>query len=192
MRNNVFATLPDADSATKAVGALLDHGVEPIDMSILIKSMPVLEGEAEGIREQAQKGISVTTVGDAATGAMKGAGIGLGLGAVAAVASVALPGVGLVLGGGALATAMAGLAGATAAGAVAGGVTGFLVDQGVEPHHVQSFTSTVDSGGALVGVTCPSGEVDGFQVRNLLEKYGGTVHPLQSLSAMSKDMPPAL
>lgn len=190
MRNNIFATLPDTESATKAVGALLDHGVQPIDMSVLMKTMPVIEGEAQDLREHAQKGITVTTVGDATTGAMKGAGIGLGLGAVAAIASVALPGVGIVLGGGALATAIAGLAGATAAGAVAGGVTGYLVDQGVEPHHVQSFTSTVETGGALIGVTCPSGDVDGFHIRNLLEKYGGTVHPLQSLSEMSKTAMP--
>ncbi|MEQ1935716.1 MAG: hypothetical protein ABL962_17810 [Fimbriimonadaceae bacterium] len=185
MRDNIFASLPDAESATKAIGALLDHGVQPVDMSILMKSLPSIEGEAHDVREQAQKGITVTTVGDAATGAIKGAGIGLGLGAVAAVASVALPGVGIVLGGGALAAAIAGLAGAAAAGAVAGGVTGFLVDQGVEPHHVQSLTAAIDTGGALVGVSCPSGDADGFHIRSILEKYGGTVHPLPMRAASS-------
>jgi len=96
----------------------------------------------------ATAGIRTPTTGDAASGAVKGAGVWLGVGAAAALASLLVPGVvdlfikslarfgvlasllvpgvGLVMGGGALASAIAGAAGAVAAGAVAGGVTGQL------------------------------------------------------------------
>ncbi|MCE9558569.1 MAG: hypothetical protein K8R88_06420 [Armatimonadetes bacterium] len=177
MRENIFATLPTTDSATQAIGALLDHGVQAEDVSILIKNMPHVNGEETHVRDQAEKGISVTTTDDAAVGAMKGAGIGLGIGTVAAIASVAVPGFGLVLGGGALAAAIGGMAGATAAGAMTGAVHGYLVDQGVEPEHVARLSETVESGGALIGVSYPSGNVNSREIITVFEKYGGTVQP---------------
>src|SRR5205085_9990716 len=79
----------------------------------------------------AKTGLSTTTPADAGVGAAKGAGIGLGVGVLAALASIFVPGFGLVAGGGALATAIAGAVGTTAAGAIAGGVHGYLKDQGV-------------------------------------------------------------
>ena len=60
----------------------------------------------------AATGISTTTTGDAAKGALEGAGIGLGLGILLGLATVAIPGIGFVAGTGAL---VAGLAAATGA-----------------------------------------------------------------------------
>ncbi len=190
MRENIFATLPTAEAATKAVGALLDHGVQSTDISILMKSVPAIEGESHELREHAESGISVTTAGDAGSGAVSGAGIGLGLGTLAAIASVTLPGVGIILGGGALVAALAGMVGATAAGAIAGGVTGFLKDQGVEPVQIEVFSSTLESGGALIGVSYPSGGADLYEIQSVLEKYGGIIHPMPSVYAVPREPGP--
>ena len=120
----------------------------------------------------AKAGVTTTTIQDAAKGAAKGVGYGLGLGALAAVASIAIPGVGLVLGGGALAAAVAGLAASAGAGAVAGGVVGYLKDQGVPGEDIPAYQEAYENGGALIGVVLE--EVDGKAVESILGKYGGT------------------
>jgi hypothetical protein len=119
----------------------------------------------------ARFGISTTTPADAASGAMKGAGIGLGVGALAALAALLVPGYGLVLGGGALATALAGAAGATAAGALAGGVTGYLKEQGVPEHAAGEYHETIQGGGAMIAIRLPSGDVDRATAEQVLAKY---------------------
>ncbi len=119
-------------------------------------------------------GLSTTTAGDAEAGAAKGAGIGLGLGVAAAVASIIIPGVGLVLGGGALATALAGTIGATAAGAVAGGVTGYLRDQGVPGDAATDYERAYKSGCAVLTVHVPSGKMSQLDIENILSKYHAT------------------
>ncbi len=100
-------------------------------------------------------GISTTTSADAAAGAAKGAGIGLGFGALAALSCMVIPGVGLIVGGGMLATAIACAAGTTAAGAVAGGIHGFLVDQGVPNEAIESYCEAYHAGDTIVAVTVP-------------------------------------
>jgi hypothetical protein len=131
-------------------------------------------GEGDRTELAAKQGLSTTTPGDAAAGAAKGAGIGLGVGILAALASIAIPGFGLVVGGGALATAIAGAAGATAAGAVAGGVHGYLKDQGVPDHVAMDYNKAYEHGGAILGVTVPSNNVDEATVREILSKYGAS------------------
>ncbi len=126
------------------------------------------------IEGAAKSGISVTTPGDAASGAAKGAGWGLGLGVIAGIASLAVPGVGLVLGGGALATAIAGAVGATVAGAAAGGVTGYLKDQGVPDAVAVDYDKTIQQGGAMLAVIVPSNNVDGTEAEQILRKYGAS------------------
>jgi hypothetical protein len=128
--------------------------------------------DADKTEKEAKYGISTTTPGDAAAGAAKGAGIGLGLGALAALASLMVPGVGLVVGGGALATALAGAAGATAAGAVAGGVHGYLKDQGVPDHIAADYNKAVENGGAVMSINISNSEVTESEVRQILNKYG--------------------
>lgn len=123
---------------------------------------------------QAKTGISTTTPGDAASGAAKGAGVGLGVGVAAALASIFLPGFGLVLGGGALALAIAGAAGTTAAGAIAGGVTGYLRDQGVSDDSARKYNETYESGGAILSVNTPSHNVSRAQIENVLAKYNAS------------------
>jgi hypothetical protein len=118
-------------------------------------------------------GISITTSGDAAAGAAKGAGIGLGFGALAALSCMAVPGVGLIVGGGMLATAIACAAGATAAGAVAGGIHGFLVDQGIPNEAVERYSEAYHAGDTILAVTCPSNGVNEYIADQVLTKYHG-------------------
>lgn len=244
MSKTLYATFRDAATAESAVGALLDHGVRPADVSVISTHDPAIwhpvepenVGQVKGpimgynpalgtvavprvytdvqsetplatpltpeqelpedpehskpvndntqsdprdagpdtARESediAKHGITVTTGADAERGAEKGAAWGVGVGIVAGLAALVVPGVGLVYGGGALALAILGAAGSTAAGAVAGALTGYLVDQGVEPHVAQKYAGAVEEGKALVAVTVPSGPLSEDNVDFLLRKY---------------------
>jgi hypothetical protein len=137
------------------------------------RTVEVIE-EGAGIDENAKEGISVTTPADAASGAVEGAGWGLGLGILAGLACLSIPGVGLVLGGGALATAIAGAVGATVAGAAAGGVVGYLKDQGMPEHIATDYDASLREGGAMLAVMTPSNHIDSMQAQSILQKYGAT------------------
>ena len=124
------------------------------------------------IETSAKHGISTTTPEDAGEGAVKGAGIGLGVGLLASLAALTIPGVGLVLGGGVIAAALGATALTAGAGAVAGGATGYLKDQGV-PHDVADrYHGTVIGGGAVLSLNIPSGKVDQTTAEAILSKYG--------------------
>jgi len=196
MSETIYASFADAAMAERAAGALLDHGVDEDDISLVSHESAyrdrrdfaahtaTLEERAgyavpdRGLDDDdeldAKSGITTTTPGDAAAGAVKGAAVGLGAGALAAVASLIIPGIGPVLGGGALATAIAGAAGATAAGAVAGGVYGFLKDQGVPEDHAMRYEETYRAGGAILAIRLPSNDVGRPEAESILAKYGAS------------------
>ncbi len=173
----IYAAFNTDDEAKRAIGALIDHGIRAEDISLIsprgtedyYKNKP---DESES-NDKATSGITTTTGADASVGAAKGAGLGLGVGALAAIASLMIPGFGLVIGGGALATAIAGAAGATAAGAVAGGVHGYLKDQGVPEDAISRYGQAYDAGDTLVAVTVPSNEIGVVEADELLTKYNG-------------------
>lgn len=139
--------------------------VDPMDRD----NSPVTRDRTEDV--DAESGISTTTGEDAASGAGKGAAIGAGVGIIAGLAALIVPPFGLVAGGGALATALAGAAGATAAGAIAGGVFGYLKDQGVPEHVARSYHEVYERGGAILSVHVPSGDVDEAKAESILNKY---------------------
>lgn len=214
MAHTIYASFSDAALAERAVGALLDHGAENKDISLVTREarnydLPKYDdtvqadavvrererelayagtgarssnttvidhrtGEGDPMEFAAKQGISTTTPADAASGAVKGTGIGLGVGALAALASLLIPGVGLVIGGGALATAIAGAAGATAAGAIAGGVHGYLKDQGVPDNAAVDYSNAIENGGAVMTIEVPTGSVDRIKVEEILGKYNAT------------------
>lgn len=147
---------------------------DPVPRSTATESTVGTEASQSDVEQAAKQGISVTTPADAGAGAAKGAGVGLGLGTLAAITSLMIPGVGLVTAGGALAVALAGALGATAAGAAAGGVVGYLKDQGVPSDAAARYSDTLTSGGAMLAVTVPSNNIDGTIVQGLLTKYGAT------------------
>lgn len=178
MTNTIYASFTDPAMAEKTVGALLDHGIKSDHISVVFPegyktqySNNVVTGQ--DIEDSGKKGISTTTGGDAAAGAAKGAGVGLAAGALAALAAIFVPGFGLVLGGGTLAIAAAGVAGATASGAVAGGVTGFLKDQGVPDDVAANYHNVITSGGALLTVTPTDEKVTESTILSVIAKYNG-------------------
>ncbi len=174
----VYSSFQTTDAAERAIGALLDHGVNGKDVSVLFHeryegaSHWMSENKVDVSMDRAESGLTTTTAADAGAGAAKGAGFGLGVGVLAALACVFIPGVGLVLGGGALAAAIGATAAATGAGAVAGGVTGYLKDQGMEPDLTEQYASSIKDGGAVVSVMTPSNNVDSLTVSAILTKYG--------------------
>jgi len=178
MNTSIYASFTSPEMAERAAGALLDHGLKPENIDVIFpQGYRLLATEAYDERRQihdvAEKGITTTTLGDAASGAATGAGVGFATGALAALAAVFVPGIGLVLGGGALAAAIAGTAGATAAGAIAGGVTGFLKDQGVPDQAVEEVTNTIRVGGAVLIVTPDEDSGAPEDLERILAKYQG-------------------
>ncbi len=131
------------------------------------KSNPVLDRP----EISSKKGISTTTSADAGAGAVKGAAAGLGVGTVALIAALLIPGVGLVMGGGALALAMVGMVATTAAGAVGGGVFGYLKDQGVPDEAITVYREAFDQGGSILAIAAPA-EFDRAELQAILAKYG--------------------
>ncbi|MBS1714498.1 MAG: hypothetical protein JST30_09200 [Armatimonadetes bacterium] len=192
MRTTLHATFDAPETGARAVGALIDHGVDPGDVSVFVKDMPVdwehPGGAADDLQRQAKDGITVTTAQDAVEGGAKGAGIGLGVGALAALASVTIPGAGIVIGGGALSMALGGAVAATAAGAVAGAAVGYLKDQGVDEQTARRFSDHVSGGGALVSVSGPSHDVPLEKIRTILAKYTG--HDIVEAGAPATVPPP--
>jgi hypothetical protein len=173
----LFASFLTTEDAERAYAALTDHGLSSSHVSILTKQggdiAPVTS--AEDAENRADSGITTTTVQDAVAGAKPGAAIGLGVGALAALSALMIPGVGLVLGGGALAVALAGTAGATAAGAVAGGVYGYLRDMGMTEEQAESLGNAYESGRILVVADIPEDRDSMFvsEAEAIIEKYNG-------------------
>lgn len=123
--------------------------------------------EAEG-----KHGITTTTAADARRGAAEGSVVGLGIGLLAGAAALFVPGVGPVLAAGPLWAALSAALGTTAAGAVAGGVTGYLVDQGVSEATAAHFGHAVGSGSVMVSVTTESDQ-NAADIEAILTKYAG-------------------
>jgi hypothetical protein len=159
-----------AENAEKFVGAVLDHGAEAEDISV-IAYPGVLDSDGQEIAHDAEKGISTTTPQDAGVGAAAGAGVGLGIGVLAGLASIFIPGFGLVMGGGALATAIAGAAATAGAGAVAGGLTGYLRDLGVEGDVPEDFERDYKGGKVIVGVAYHENGISPEELSLLARKY---------------------
>lgn len=195
MRINIYASFNDTTMAKDAVGALLDHGVDKDDITLVLPVNPErdLDEEterAENTLESAASGITTTTRDDAMVGATKGAFVGFGVGSIAALASILIPGVGLIVGGGALAMALVGAGAATVAGSVAGGVVGYLKDQGVPEEESQRFSNVYEQGGAILNVSAPSNGVSPMTIEEVLAKYGEAGMEIWKNDLVIEPMPP--
>jgi len=179
MKQTLYASFDAISDAERAIGALLDHGVKPKDITLLANESHSGRLDAYSAAEKldlkdleihAKTGLTTTTAADAEAGAIAGAGVGLGIGIVSALAAIFLPGIGLVVGGGALALALAGAAGSTGAGAIAGGVIGLLKDQGVPDRLAHEYHTNLEQGGALLAIEM-LGQPSRVEVEGLLSKY---------------------
>jgi len=157
----------------------MSTGLSPFGIGPMVEAVSdidVAEPEVDALSTmevQAKIGISTTTPEDALSGAWQGTAVGAGIGILATLAALFVPGVGLIVGGGALATAIAGVAGTMGAGAAAGALAGYLKDQGVESHIVAEYEHKINTGGAVLGATLPSGGVDEGHAWEILNKYAG-------------------
>lgn len=195
MRINIYATFNDTNMAKDAMGALLDHGVAAEDMTLVLpvnedRNIAAEEERAVETKQEAETGITTTSQDDAAVGATKGAFFGFGVGSIAALAAILVPGLGLIVGGGALATALIGAAGATVAGTVAGGVVGYLKDQGVPEEQSQRFSNVYEQGGAILNISAPSGPMDAAEIEAILQKYGEASVEIWKTDPVLEPVPP--
>jgi len=172
MIKSIAANFRDSHAAKSAVGALMDHGASHEQITLVL---PVGE-KHDSVIEEPTHGLSTTTPADAAAGATTGSVVGLGLGALAALSAITIPGVGLVLGWGVLASALGAVAASAGGGAIVGGLTGYLKDQGMSETFAVKSEEYVGAGGAMVSIVVPSGDVSEGLAATILAKYGGELH----------------
>lgn len=148
----------------------------PTDMNAATEARlgaSTVTGQTDSVIEaQGERGITTTTSADAARGAVEGSLVGLGIGLLAGAAALTIPGVGLVLAAGPLWAALGGAAAATAGGAVAGGMTGYLKDMGVPASVAAQHEAALSAGSVIVAVHLDANE-DTDAVSDILRKYGG-------------------
>lgn len=170
MSETIYARFDDYKLAEKAVGAMLDHGLDKEDVTLMMPGGSIQSGAEHDAH--AKQGITTTTGADATSGAAKGAGVGAILGALGALAALTIPGFGVVIGGGALATALSTAVGTAVAGAVAGGMTGFLQDQGIDEPVARKYEDALKNGGAVLALNLPSDKLTRADADAILTKYG--------------------
>jgi len=134
MTRTVTHLFDDYAQAQRAVAALEQAGFSSSEISLVsrYRSDGSLADEASG----AAKGATV--------GGLAGAGTGL----LAALGVIAIPGIGPLVAAGVLATTLT----AAAAGGVAGGIIGALVDYGMSEEDAHVYSEAVRRGGSLVSV----------------------------------------
>jgi uncharacterized membrane protein len=167
MNQNIISAVFDSRSeAEAAVQELRSAGVDTDRLSLVGRDdgrTRVSDGSGDVIDDDAGK--------DAAKGALGGAG----LGAILGVAALAIPGVGPLAAAGAIASsAIPGAAAIGAgAGAIAGGLAGYLKNHGVSDEDASYYESRINEGGIFVSVDTGEGDVSPEQARDILARNGG-------------------
>jgi uncharacterized protein (TIGR02271 family) len=137
MAKTVIGLFDRMDDARQVVQALIDHGFERDDISLVSRQ----EGEYVIERgEERASGVAVGAGAGAALGGISGLLVGLG--------ALAIPGIGPGVAAGPLVTALAG----AGLGATAGGLIGALTDLGVPEEEAHYYAEGVRRGGVLVAV----------------------------------------
>ena len=170
---SVFLSFNLRENAEKFVAALLDHGMTTEDISVVARDA----GQtftAEKVEKDAATGITTTTAEDFSKGAVIGGSAGLGLGVIIGLATLFVPGVGLVAGAGALATAIAATATTGAAGALVGGIAGYMRDMGVEGEVPDEFERDYADDYVIVAVALRPDGLTSTEIANLGDKYHAT------------------
>jgi hypothetical protein len=172
MAVTVTGVFAGRDDAERAAAALMDHGVDHEEISLVTRGedpAPRDDGKPSTAPQQA---ITTTTAEDAEAGAAAGAGVGAAVGLLAGAASLFVPGFGLVMAAGPLAWALGGAVGTAAAGAAAGGVLGGLRDMGADEQAVTHYENAIRQGSTFLSAR--SDELSAADMRQLLLKYNAT------------------
>ena len=162
----ISAVFDDRSEAEAAVRELRSAGVDSNLLSVI--------GRDEGrttVSDGSGEAVDDNSAGAAAGGALAGAGIGAMLG----VAALAIPGVGPLVAAGAIASSA--IPGAVAigagAGALTGGLTGFLADHGVSDDDAEYYEGRINEGGIFVSADVSDGDVNAETVREIFLRNGG-------------------
>jgi hypothetical protein len=170
MAYRVAAIFHSRAAAERAADALADLGADRAQISLLargeqggLESTPGAERHedrelVEPARVVGDSGAPLTTADaeDMAQGTAAGAVVGAVAGVAAGLFSLMVPGFGLITAAGPLAWALGGVTGATAAGAIAGGVLGALKDIGIVPGYGRTYEERLRSGDVLMTAVVPT------------------------------------
>lgn len=171
MRKNITAAVfNDRDQAEKAIHELRDSGVPDSAISV-IQLHDDTDHDDDVNRTTADEG------DDKASGTTKGLIAGGSLGAIAGLGALLIPGIGPFIAGGALVETL-GVAGSAAltsgaVGATAGGLTGALVDYGIDSEHAAHYEKKIREGGVFVAVDTSENPSAYAPARGILRAAGG-------------------
>ncbi|WP_322883898.1 YsnF/AvaK domain-containing protein [Microvirga lotononidis] len=167
MTNKTLTSFFDSyEDASEAVRRLEAAGVPRSDISLIANN------EGDRYSSQASRTFDGTNHhdGDVSDGAGTGATVGTlaggGAGLLAGLGMLAIPGLGPVVAAGWLVSTLVG----AGAGAAIGGLTGALVDAGVDENDAHAYAEGVRRGGALVTVRASDAEVD--RIVDILDDEG--------------------
>ncbi|HVZ11719.1 MAG TPA: general stress protein [Patescibacteria group bacterium] len=148
MNKIVLGIFASTEEAQDAIENLKSFGLEPQDVSVIMRN----QGKAKVISE----GTGAKVVSGGATGIVTGAVLGGVAGFLVATGVLAVPGLGAIFVAGPVATAL-GLTGTAATtmsgaatGAVAGGILGVLTGLGLSENDVKVYEKHIQEGGILV------------------------------------------
>ena len=178
----ITAFFENYQDASEAVRRLESAGVAHRDISL------VANNEGERYSTHANRTFDGTNHHDhdadgAGTGATVGTLAGGGAGLLAGLGMLAIPGLGPVVAAGWLVSTLVG----AGAGAALGGLTGSLVDAGVDENDAHAYAEGVRRGGALVTVRASESEVS--RIVDILDDEG-TVNFDERADTWRSERPP--
>lgn len=171
MNTTFLALFHNKEDADKAIDQLKDRGVDPEEISIIMREK----------RESSDTGKTVG--GGIAAGATTGGVVGAIAGLLVGIGAIAIPGIGALFIAGPLAASL-GLTGAAATtlsgaltGALAGGLVGGLIALGIPEDEARIYEENIKSGAILVAV--PTSSLSDTEIRDILqENHADQIRPI--------------
>lgn len=171
MRKNIASAIfKDRDQAEKAIRELRDSGVPE-------NAISVIQLHDDSKHDDNVNRTTADDGDDKASGTTKGLVTGGAVGAIAGLGALLIPGIGPFIAAGALAETL-GVAGSAAlvsgaVGATAGGLTGALVDYGIDREQAEFYEKKVREGGVFVAVDTSDNPSAYAPARGILRAAGG-------------------
>lgn len=173
MQHKIAAAIfNEREDAEKAIHEMRDAGVPEDAISVI-----QLHGDTTETQDGSGRTTDIDEGDDKGSGTAKGLATGGALGAIAGLGALLIPGIGPFIAAGALAETL-GVAGSAAlvsgaVGAAAGGLTGALIDYGMDREHAEYYERRVREGGVLVTVDTSSNPSAYGPTRGILRAAGG-------------------
>ena len=167
----VAAIFEKMSQAERSISELRETGVPDEAISVVTSGHDQVDSPAGDNRMPEQ------TAASRSAGVMKGVAAGGAVGVIAGMAALAIPGIGPFVAAGAIGEAF-GAAGSAllmsgAVGATAGGLTGALVDFGMDREDAEAFEKRLREGATLVTVETRDSESGFATARAVLRAAGG-------------------